>query len=90
MFKSPPPAAVSLEQKSIQPFRLEEAQGMQRNKRKLLSSSARQTRKDEKLSFDVIESSAMIVEDSTKVKTTQTVTLRRRVPRMLQDQGKML
>lgn len=72
VLKSPPPASVSMEQESIQQLRLEEAQGMQRNKRKLLSSSssARQMEKDETPSFDVIESSAMMVEDNASVKTT--------------------
>jgi len=68
VLKTPPPE--SPEQQSIQQFRLEEARGMQRSKRKLLSSSVRQMEKDEAPSFDAIESSALIVEDSTKVKTT--------------------
>ncbi|MCK5663184.1 MAG: hypothetical protein KAI17_06840, partial [Thiotrichaceae bacterium] len=46
------------------------AERSQRSKRKLLSSTARQKRKEEALSFDAIESSAMIEEDSVSVKAT--------------------
>ncbi|MCP4076071.1 MAG: hypothetical protein GY744_07795 [Gammaproteobacteria bacterium] len=69
VLKNPPPA-VTMEQQSLQEFAKEEVERSQRSKRKLQPSSARQKRIDETPSFDVFESSAIMVEHSLSVKTT--------------------